>query len=363
MKRYERNILRLLTGAALLILPLLLLAQDDSEEVGDVTGSEADFVSQISPVLFKEIHLSSDGVYGVDSAGVEWDFDFSTDRFVSGEEGRGTTGRVFRPEKELEQAQKELKELEKFTPPQIPPDLSERIQNLKKFKGLQIGQVTIDEKEVVDGSVAAVGQVVVKGTVNGDVISYKRITVTSTGVINGDARAPEIVRMRGGLIAGKRIETPLPDFPEVQIFERTSYASLTVFSIILVSLLFAGFLSSAIVPKQVQNIRNCIRMSFAKSFFIGLAVWFGLGPLIVLLTLTIIGIPVAIFVLPIALVLAILLGIVGFSRYMGERLKRYITWQGDSQLRNILVGLGALYVSWILMSLFAISPSGASSFL
>jgi len=362
MKRFERHIRLILTGLVILAVPSVLTAQDSGQESANASGKEADYVSPISPVAFKEIHLSSDGVYGVDSVGVEWDFDFSTERFVNEESASGETERVFRPEEDMERVQRDLKDIENLAPPNLPSDLDERLQNLRKFKGLQIGQVTVEEDEVVDGSVAAVGQVVVKGTVNGDVISYKRITVTSTGVINGDARAPEILRMRGGLIAGKRIETPLPDFPEVQIFERTSYASLTVFVIILISLLFASFLATAIVPRQVQNIRNCIKMSFAKAFFIGLAIWFGLGPLIVLLTLTIIGIPVAVFVLPIALVLAILLGIVGFSRFMGEKLKRYITWQGDSQLWNILVGLGALYASWILMSLFAISPTGLWSF-
>ena len=370
MKWFERHRAALWAGIMILAVPLFLLAQDGDREAVDDTIDETEMVSPISPVPFREIHLSSDGVYGIDSNGTEWDFDFSTERFVTGEPGTRGTERIFRPEdmervqREVEQRMEDLENLEQTPVPPMPEDLEERLQNLRHFRGLQIGQVTIEEEEIVDGSVAAVGQVVVKGTVNGDVISYKRITVTSTGVINGDARAPEIVRMRGGLIAGSRIETPVPEFPEVQIFQRSSsYDALTVFTIILLSLLFTGFLAAAIVPKQVQNVRNCINMSFAKSFFIGLAVWFGLGPLIILLTLTIIGIPVAILVLPIALVLAILLGIVGFSRFMGEKLRKYMSWQGESQFRNILIGLAALYFSWILMSLFAISPSGLWSFL
>ena len=40
---------------------------------GQFIGAESTFV---------ELHLSSDGVYGVDSSGKEWEYDFSRERFV-----------------------------------------------------------------------------------------------------------------------------------------------------------------------------------------------------------------------------------------------------------------------------------------
>ncbi len=103
MKRHRRHIWNILVGLVLLAIPYVLLAQGGGDgQAGDGSGNGEDFASPISPVPFREIHLSSDGVYGVDSAGVEWDFDFSTERFVNSEEASGTTERVFRPDEELE---------------------------------------------------------------------------------------------------------------------------------------------------------------------------------------------------------------------------------------------------------------------
>lgn len=323
-------------------------------------------ISDLTPVPFVEIHLSPEGVFGVDSSGTEWDFDFSSEQFVTG--GRTTgTSRIFRPEdlEEFEASTEEFNRvLEEYENAGLDRDSLERlIPKLVKYRGLQIGRVTINEGEIVEGSISAYGIVLVKGVVNGDVTSYKRIVVTSTGVINGDARAPEIIRERGGVIHGTIIETDVPELPDIQFFERTSYTSLTVFSIILISLLLCMMLALAVAPKQINNVQECIRTGFVRSFLIGLALWFGLGPLIVLLSLTVIGIPVAVFVLPIALVLGLLVGIIAFSQFMGDNLKNRVRWVGSSQFRKSLVGFVAIYMPWMLMAIFAIYNGGFSSFL
>jgi len=338
----------------------MVYSQVDSEETPAVPEPPA---SIITPVPFVEIHLSSEGVFGIDSKGNEWDYDFSTEQFVNEQIDRRRTESIFRQEELAERAERLSRELENLEVPEIPEDIAGQAQQLRKFKGTQLGKVLIDEDEIVEGTVAAFGEVLVKGVVNGDVISYKRITVTATGIINGDARAPEIVRMRGGLISGKTIETSGLEIPDFPLFEQTSYTELTVFSIILISLLFFGLLASAIIPRQLGNVSLCIKTGFVRSFFVGLGIWFALGPLIVLLTLTIIGIPVAAFVLPIALVLGLLVGIIGFSLYTGEKLQRHVPLIGDSILGKILVGLVALYIFWMLMSLFAIRSGGGWNFL
>jgi hypothetical protein len=223
-----------------------------------------------------------------------------------------------------------------------------------------MGAVEVDEGEIVKGSIVAIGRVTVKGVVRGDVISYKGITITSTGTIEGDARAPEILKMRGGVITGSRYENPLPSIPEIVIFEKTSSAALTVILIIFASLILLGLLIVAVVRKAVTRVQHCLETGMVKSFLIGLAFWFALGPLMALLVLTIIGIPVATLILPMALILAIILGIIGFSLYLGGRLKTSIEWSKDSAVKQTLIGLSVLMVPWILMSALMVPSSGLS---
>ena len=76
-----------------------------------------------------------------------------------------------------------------------------------------------------------------------------------------------------------------------------------------------------------------------------------------ILILTIIGIPVAVFVMPLALARGIILGIIAVSQLAGQISGKYFGMKNDSQLKQIVPGLIILYLAWILMSLFMISSS------
>jgi len=341
---------------------------DDASLPDDYHDSDS-----ITDTTFVELHLSPEGVYGVDEDGNEWEYDFSREKFIgegdTGEErgtvtifGRDQVGEVLSDE--ISRLRDDLDELEL-------EELEERAEAIAKaaedaaiikFKGLQLRSVDVDIGEIVDGPIVAIGPVTVKGTVDGDVISYKRVTITSTGLITGDVRAPEIVKMRGGIIEGDRIETDLPSPPRIDIFEKSADAALIVNIIIFVSLVLCSLLAVAIVPRPVDRIKVCLETSFVKSFFVGFGGWFALGPIMGILVLTIVGIPVAVFVLPIALVVGIILGIIGASQLVGKLSGRYIGGWNDTQLKQILLGLTALYLSWILMSVFMGMPSGAARF-
>jgi hypothetical protein len=311
--------------------------------------------------IYVELHLSPDGVYGVDSSGEEWEYDFSEERFVPESSATQRTQTAFRSDieddlrKETERVKAQAKMLKEETKAQV-----EELLEIRRIKGLQLGKVEIDADERVDGSVVAVGPVVVKGIVDGDVISYRRITVTSTGEINGDARAPEIVKMRGGIIKGRRYETDLPQIPNLDLFEEISYAGLIAALVIFVVLLLAGFIGVAIAPRQMNRVRDCIRKHFLKSFIVGFGVWLAVAPAFAFLCLTIIGIPVAIFALPLALILAIILGILALSQSVGEKVDEMLGGRYKSQLLHFMSGLIIIYIAWVLAAVFSVTPSKAA---
>jgi len=337
----------LLTGLALLLM--LSLQTDRMAEASGpspVKNSARDSATNEDTTL-EELHLSSDGVYGVDSGGAEWEYDFSQGHFVKGKVKTEGTRTVFRKSetdiiRDTDSAKKEI------------------YSAIKRIKGLQLGAIEIGPGEKVDGPLVAVGPITVEGLVDGDVISYKKITVTESGEITGDARAPEIVKMRGGVIGGRRYETDLPKMPQIDIFQETSYSALIVNLVILSVLLFCGFLATAIMPKPISRLHDCMQTRFLKSFLTGFLVWILFAPLFALLCLTIIGIPIAIFALPIALVLALILGIVALGQTFGEWAGKYFGGQSGTQLPHVIFGLAILYAPWIIMSLLRISPSSVS---
>lgn len=320
---------------------------------------------EIAPdnTTFVEIHVTPEGAYGVDSGGNEWQFDSDRGRFIREDDGIVSTKTVFGKKREKEASKaltsSEQAELE-YEAKRMELEAKKFAQQARKIKGLRLGSVVVDVDEIINSSIVAVGPVTVKGQVNGNVVSYKRITVTSTGVINGNATAPEIVKSKGGIIRGNRMETDLPRIPEIELFRETSYTAFLVNVIILGALLISGLLAVAVISRPIGRLKACLESGFIRSFFIGLLIWFAIGPAIGLLSLTIIGIPIAAIGLPIALVLAIILGIVGLGQLAGEKVSRYFGGPRKSQLVQVVLGIGVLYAFWILMSLFMASPSSVS---
>ncbi len=371
---YKFYISILIAAATLIFLVApctFILAQDDDDS--DVVVNSDLFTGD--GTTFMELHLSPEGIYGVDSTGTEWEYDFSREKFVDEnlDEDYSSTVTVFGRDNvriniddldELAEL-KDLKDLDTEEIARIVEKASEiaELAMVKRYKGLQLRAVTVEVDEVVHSSISSIGEVTVKGIVAGDVISYSRVTITSTGLIEGDVRAPEIVKMRGGTILGERHESdlpPPPDFIDLDIFEKTSYTPLIVILIIFFAILFFGLIGFGVSSKPINRVKLCLEQQFAKSFFIGFAGWFALGPLMAILVLTIIGIPVAVLVLPLGLILGIILGILGASQLAGQISGRYLGMKNENLLKQLVPGLTILYLPWILMSLFMISSSGAA---
>ena len=66
----------------------------DSGQTVILNSADTNVKSGDKPVM-TEMHLSPDGVYGLDSSGNEWDYDFTRDTFVTKDEEKSTTKTVF----------------------------------------------------------------------------------------------------------------------------------------------------------------------------------------------------------------------------------------------------------------------------
>jgi len=373
---YRNNISFILTVGFLFLIGALFFSVSAQDETDTETSIDSALFSE-GETTFVELHLSPEGIYGVDSGGTEWEYDFSRERFVNEEidNDHYSTTTVFRRDgiriniDDLDKFEKlaDLENLDALEAEEIVRMAEEAARlaeqaMVKRYKGLQLRSVTVEVDEVVHGSIIAIGEVTVRGVVEGDVISYDQVTISSTGLIEGDVRAPEIVKMRGGTILGERYETELPDIdiPSIVLFEKTSFTAFWVILIIFFSLLFFGLIGIGVALKPINRVKLCLEQQFIKSFFVGLAGWFALGPLMGILVLTIIGIPVAVLVLPLALFLGIILGILAVCQLTGQLSGRYLGMGKGTLIKQIIPGLVILYLPWIMMSLFMISSSGVA---
>lgn len=64
------------------------------------------------------------------------------------------------------------------------------------------GVLTVGEKGIIDSNVKA-GEIVIMGTINGNVVSDKKIEIFNSGKLNGDIQTPRIAIEEGGIFEGR----------------------------------------------------------------------------------------------------------------------------------------------------------------
>ncbi|HEX9916196.1 MAG TPA: hypothetical protein VGB16_00530, partial [candidate division Zixibacteria bacterium] len=104
----------------------------------------------------------------------------------------------------------------------------------------------------------------------------------------------------------------------------------------------------AIVPKNVEKIKNKIDHDFWISFLVGLAVLLLIAPafliLFVLLCITIIGIPVALIALPLAVAAYFLLAYTSGAYFLGNKIKEKTSIKPETPMMTLIVGVLAVEV-------------------
>ena len=216
--------------------------------------------------------------------------------------------------------------------------------------------VTVEKGDTVSGDVVCIGgDVYVKGMVEGSVVSIGGdVFVSSTGVIEKDATSigGDVNKEPGAIVRGQT--QGLGFLPgRFFVFHPGAFWSRGIgFLITLLISLFLFFLSIislALVPRNIQKIKDEVSRNAWKSALIGFLGEILILPAFILLVITIIGIPVAFLVLPLFILIAMILGFTGVSLIVGEKLKQNTNLKPQTQM--LTLALGILAVEFL--SLFA----------
>ncbi len=212
--------------------------------------------------------------------------------------------------------------------------------------------ITIEEGEVVNGDVVAIGgNIRIAGTVVGDVSAVGGdVIAESTAVIRGDAVSVggKVVKEPGAQIRGSRIGTHFPPkflfrwgtkgwYPPHPYHPRLSPGAGFTFVLFFV-FLSLSLLITLFLPTHIQRINAAIERGFLKAGLVGFLVDILILPVFVMLLITVIGIPVALLVEPIVLFVAMVLGFAGISLFLGEKVNQTTSLTLSSPLAKVLVG-------------------------
>lgn len=272
---------------------------------------------------FIKITHSNEKTVAIDSSGQTWYFDSEEEKFVKYKKysGRDTESEIGSLDDEF----------------MLPPEI--RCTDVYEDDLIELFDdaiVEVDQK--IEGTVFSFNNVIVKGLVTQDVIGLKRVVIESSGEVRGNVVAAEIVRRRGGKIGGAREEVPILKKISPRFIRFSNFLPGYVNLIISAFLLFIYLVFLALLPNNVRRIVNKIKSGAVSSFFWGLLVWISFIPLIVILTLTVVGIPV----LPIVVLLfpiILLLGYVTGAVYFGGVICRIIRIKSQSLYLYGFIGI------------------------
>jgi hypothetical protein len=212
-------------------------------------------------------------------------------------------------------------------------------------------------KRVLGDVVSVFGSVTVAGEVSGDVVSvFGSVILKPTAVVDGDA-----VSVGGALRQdpGARIEgqsVSLGMFPITWGLPALPVMLITVFVGWMVTV-FVGWLFSLIFPERMVRVAATASRRTAASFFLGLLSMPMFLVLLVLLFVTLIGIPLGIL-LPLIYAVVIYLGQIAATYLLGCKLARRRL--GENGLLLPLVA-GSLVVAafFVVAAVMAVSPDVA----
>lgn len=316
-----------LTALMFLALAGLTLAQTPAQE-------ERRFV--------KIVH-STDGTTAIDSSGQSWRYDAEAGVFV--------------PSSETTDSGRSSLDDEAGDEVLLPPEI--------RCTDIRYGDITnfFDDIEValdqrVEGSVTGGKDIVIRGLVTGDVVSFQKVIIERSGEVRGDVTAREIHRERGGRILGQRREVDIPDV-DINLPEAYGGWRHGVVALFLTGLLiFVVVIIIAMVPANLDRVHDKVVTRPIASFFWGLLAWIAVGPVFGLLVITIVGIPVAILIYPLVILAAILLGFSAVAIYVGGLICPRLGLQEPSKYIKAICGVVALEALQALLVLMALIGIG-----
>jgi hypothetical protein len=184
------------------------------------------------------------------------------------------------------------------------------------------GTVVLDSGSVIAGDILMVG-----GTVDRD--DYAEVL--------GEIESIEIEALEEILPRISRVFRFPHKLPGYRLFPRLAFIGM------LVVLYMFNVLIIAIFPYAIDKVSNRIKLNVWASLGLGLAIEILFVPILLLLTVSIIGIPLAIL-LPMALLIGTLFGFSALSLVIGERISKGFGW-------NVTNRIGLFSLGWITIML------------
>jgi hypothetical protein len=209
--------------------------------------------------------------------------------------------------------------------------------------------VIIGRNELVHGDVVVFGGgATVYGQVEGGVVTVKGdVKLASTSRIDGDVVCIwGNVEADEGVTAGKTTVLNLGKIFQKPFNRKPSPVSavfLDVFRILL--LLLTAVLILSAFPKQTGAVAARVQSQYARSLLTGLAAILLIPAVFLILLVTIIGIPVALLVLPLLIIAGFLMGGAAVAVRIGRRVGEQMNWKWSSPV--LMVGLGILLLECI----------------
>ncbi len=310
----------------LLLFSVSISAQDPTQEANN----------EITDPIFNEIKLTEDGVSAIDTLGQPWYYEWESDSFVEGD----LTPSEFSGIESSDRAKND--------------DIEQRAINELKISPTT-KTITVGYDEFVDGDLNSLGRIYVKGWVKGNVKSFtNRVVVYGTGRVDGNIEAPTIIIKDNAEVLGLSIESENPlDFEG--LVETFSIDGVIVSLSFLAIVIFFSFLIVALMPKQLNRLKNCMQTYKVRTFLLGWLMLFMMPLLIVILAVTIVGIAI-IPLVPMSYLAAIFIGVTIFGIMIGEKTSNKYFGGNKSTIFNALFGV-LLYMSlWIIVSVLMGSP-------
>ena len=225
---------------------------------------------------------------------------------------------------------------------------------------VEFGNVYIEYDDEIDGDVVTIkGNVTVDGIVYGNIVSPKTVVLGPEAIVTGDIIAKRLEKDPDAEFHGRHILFSLGSFPfpykiGIGLPGLGSWIIVAIFMMIFTSIFMIIF------QRPVKRIQYHLATGFFKNLAVGLVLILAILPVFVLLCITIVGIPVAIIVYPLALLGAFILGHIGAAYFVGKALGRLTdSLRFDSTFVTTIVGVAALMVSWMISGFFVAVGSEA----
>ncbi|MBD3170268.1 MAG: hypothetical protein GF307_12350 [candidate division Zixibacteria bacterium] len=236
----------------------------------------------------------------------------------------------------------------------LPDKIGDAIAPAKGIKTgdiLKLGQdVIVEEAEEVYGSITVVsGDIIVRGRVEGDVTSVNGdVLVASTGKVFGNVSAfgGTVERESGSVVTGEKVEATAYGLRKPHI----SFPFSAVFFALIV--LVFSLTAVTVAPKNVAKVQKAIESNVFKTFFLGYLFIMALPLAMLILVITVVGIPVAGIAVPVLTAAAIIMGFSALSNIVGARFLEITRSPEKSKVINVLIGGALMFALLIVGVLF-----------